>query len=280
MPARFYDAHNHLHDEWLLPHRDQVLADIASCGIAACVVNGTQPADWPHVAALAANHAVVRPSFGVHPWELGNCQPTWRQQLLAQLDSNPSAVVGEIGLDRWMLDQARPDDPRLAGLRRASIEEQMEAFRWQFSVAAERNLPATVHCLNAFGALHDILRSAPAKPRRFLLHAYSGPAEMVPVFVKFGAYFSFNGAFLDPRKQRLREVYAIVPCDRLLVETDAPAMRLPGPLERFTLPDADGQHVNHPANLVAAYNGLAKIRGVPLDQLAQEVEYNFTRLFR
>ncbi|HTO03879.1 MAG TPA: TatD family hydrolase [Opitutus sp.] len=286
------DAHNHLHDAWLMPHRARILADLSTAGIRCCVVNGSSENDWPDVATLCSTTRRARsspgnptflhllPSFGVHPWDVGNRTSNWQQTLLRFLDETPNAAVGEIGLDRWMLDRARPDDSRLAGLRRAPIDEQIDVFRWQLSLAAERNLPASIHCLDAFGPLHDVLRSTALPARGFLLHAYNGSSELADAFIKLGAYFSFNGAFLEPRKERLRELYARIPPDRLLVETDAPAMRLPTDLEHFTLPDSDdGEPVNHPANLVATYAALAELRGIPLASLCRQVAENFGRLF-
>jgi hypothetical protein len=52
-PANLHDAHNHLHDEWLLPHLDRIAADLTSVGIAGAVVNGTTPDDWPQIPALS-----------------------------------------------------------------------------------------------------------------------------------------------------------------------------------------------------------------------------------
>ena len=279
-----YDAHNHYHDAWLAPHRARVFADLASVGVRCAVVNGTCETDWPDVTALCAQFSTRNtrplPSYGLHPWDVGNRSPDWQKKLLAVLNADPHAALGEIGLDRWILDRARPDDPRLAGLRRAPLAEQIEAFAWQLDLAATRNLPASIHCLDAFGALHDLLRAARLPARGFLLHAYSGPAEMVKNFADLGAFFSFNGSFLDPRKTRLQELYAALPADRLLVETDAPAMRLPAPLEKFSLPaDADGSVPNHPANLAATYAALAGLRGVSPEALAAQVEQNFLRLF-
>ena len=46
-------------------------------------------------------------------------------------------------------------------------------------LAARHNLSASIHCLDAWGFLHDILRASNRPVRGFLLHAYSGPAEMV-----------------------------------------------------------------------------------------------------
>lgn len=275
-----YDAHNHLQDAWLQPHLPGVLADLSHLPLRRAVVNGTEENDWGRVAALARAHAFVVPSFGLHPWNLGNAAPHWRDALLRQLDAHPGAALGEIGIDRWILDRARPDDSRLRGLRRASLEEQTEAFAWQLELAAERNAPATIHCLDAWGALAGILRRARLPARGFLLHAYGGSAELAPEFADRGAFFSFNGYFLGERQSARRDVFATLPADRLLAETDAPAMPLPAGHRAYSLPGhADGNPVNHPANIAAVYTGLARIRGVAVEELAAQLERNFHVLF-
>ena len=275
-----YDAHCHLQDAELVPHYPRVFSDLAAVGVKRTVTNGSSEADWPAVAALAAAHPVVLPSYGLHPWDAGSRSPAWQENLLSPLDANPRAAIGEIGLDRWIIQRAKPNDVRLTGLRRAPIEEQTEVFLWQFALAAERNLPAAIHCVDAWGLLHDSLRAAQRPARGFLLHSYSGPGEMVAGFAKLGAYFSFNANFLDARRSRLRDVYAAVPADRLLVETDAPSVRPPAAQEEFTLPATDdGRYVNHPANLAATYAALAGLRRVSLESLVGQVEQNFLRLF-
>ena len=275
-----YDAHNHLQDAWLAPHRARVFADLARIPLRGAIVNGTAESDWEDVAALARAHAFIRPSYGLHPWNVGNATPRWRDALLRRLDADPRAVIGEIGLDRWILERARPDDSRLHGLRRAPLEEQIDAFTWQVAIAAERNLPATIHCIDAWGALRDALKTTPFPARGFLLHAYGGSAEVARDFAALGAYFSFNGYFLGERQAAKRAVFAALPRDRLLVETDAPAMPLPAERRAASLPGlADGNPINHPANVGAVYAGLAEVRGISMEQLAAIVETNFSRLF-
>lgn len=275
-----FDAHAHLQDEWLSPHRARIVAELARLPLAAAVVNGTSETDWPEVAALARAHSFVQPSYGLHPWHVGNATPHWRETLRAALQADASAAVGEIGLDCWILERARPDDPRLAGLRRASLEEQTEAFAWQLALAAERDRPVSIHCLDAWGPLAAVLRDRPRPARGFLLHAYGGSAEMGREFAALGGYFSFNGAFLADRHRARRSVFAALPADRLLVETDSPAMPLPAERRSATLPDAsDGTPVNHPANIVAAYAGLAEIRNAEPAALEAQIEENFRRFF-
>lgn len=278
-----HDAHNHLHDELLAPHLARIVAAWPELAgpTSHLVVNGTHPSDWSRVAALAAEHSFVLPAYGIHPWDTGAPRPDdWLADLRARLLADPRASIGEIGLDRWILDHAAPDDPRLLGVRRASMEEQIAAFLPQLALATELDRPVTIHCLRAFDDLLPLLRTHPLPARGFLLHAYGGPATHIPELTALGAYFSFNPSFLDPRKTRLQEPFKIIPADRLLCETDAPAMLPPQAWRTHKLPPApDGLPVNHPGNIEAAHTGLATLRGEDPAALTTQVAQNFTRLF-
>ena len=262
---KFLDAHNHLHDARLAPHRAAILEQLAQLPLKGAVVNGTREDDWDAVATLSREQSFIIPSFGLHPWYVASRTLHWLDNLRAQLESHPNAGVGEIGLDRWI----EGHDPIL----------QNEIFLRQLALATELNRPATIHCLRAWGALDELLRAHPLPKRGFLLHAYSGPAEMVAGFAKLGGYFSFNAYFLHERKTRQREVFRHIPADRLLVETDAPDMRPPDEFTSFPLHDAGGKSLNHPAHIALAYQHLAEIRGMPVEALAHQVAENFARLF-
>lgn len=261
---KFYDAHNHLQDDRFGGCQSELLATCEKAGIARMVVNGACESDWPQVLDLARQSKTVLPSFGYHPWYLAERTPEWLQNLNRFLDAVPCAV-GEIGLDRW-----KPDLP---------YEGQEEAFLAQLHIATERNLPASIHCLQTWGRLHDLLRENSRPACGFVLHSFGGPAEMIPAFTKLGAYFSFPGYFLHERKLRQREAFKQVPPDRLLIETDAPDQHLPGEKILQRLTDAYGKPLNHPANLPAVYAGLAKWLGEPVESLAARVEENFQRVF-
>lgn len=261
----YLDAHNHLQDEWLTPHRREIFASLERIGIDRAVVNGTSEADWPEVAALAAQYPWIIPSYGMHPWYLHRRTDHWREHLLERLSAGRCAI-GEIGLDRWK----EPYD----------LAVQTEIFTWQLALAAERNIPVTIHCLKAWGALWEVVRTHALPERGFLLHSYGGPAEMLKGFIDRGAYFSFPGYFLGSRKLAKRQTFKQIPSDRLLAETDAPAMPLPPEWERNPLPPtAQGDPVNHPANIVAVYEGLAEFLGTSTEHLATILAENFNRLF-
>ena len=275
-----YDAHQHLHFDQLTPHRAAIIRDLAASGVKGIVVNGTNEEEWPVVAALAREHRWIVPSFGLHPWDCGNRGPDWEKHLRAALAANPAAGIGEVGLDRWIIDGLKPDDPRLAGLRVAPLAEQSGVFAAQLALGAELNRAVSIHCVQAWGALHDVLKKTPRPARGFLLHGYAGPAEMIRNFADLGAYFSFNIQLLEPRHASRLDNFRHIPTKRLLVETDAPTKPPAGDRNRFPLPPAaDGSPVNHPANLAVAYEALAELRGVSLELLAPQLEQNFRRLF-
>jgi TatD DNase family protein len=260
-----YDAHNHLQDDRLAPHLGAIMPTLERTGVVRMVVNGSCEADWPQVLALARKYPQVIPSFGYHPWYAKERSPDWQTALARCLDEIPSAI-GEIGLDRWIKNHDLP--------------QQEEVFIRQLRLATERDLPASIHCLQAWGRLLELLQTGPRPQRGFLLHSYGGPQEMVAPLAKLGAYFSIPGYFAHERKARQRETFRHVPPDRLLIETDAPDQLLPGERNRHPLTDASsGKAINHPANLGAVYEFVAELLGEPVGTLAVRVEENFLRLF-
>jgi TatD DNase family protein len=263
----FFDAHNHLQDAALRPYRNEIETACARLPVTRMVVNGTTEADWPEVAVLAGRLPFVLPSFGLHPWHLRARSDHWKQRLRETLDRHPGAAVGEFGLDRWMQGY--------------DFEDQTAVFRTHLEIAAEFGRPATIHCLRAWDDLLELLERSTLPPPGFLVHAYGGPAELVPHLVRLGAYFSFSGHFLNPNQERKRAAFRLIPAERLLVETDAPAMPLPAGRAEFNLPaqDANGGAINHPANIRAVYLGLAELRRLSIDELRAQVAANFQRLF-
>jgi TatD DNase family protein len=263
--VKLYDAHNHLQDERLAPFRKSILATLPKEHVGRMVVNGSSEEDWPAVLALARQLPQVIPSFGYHPWFVKQRSGDWQKVLLGFLDEVPSAV-GEIGLDRWVKDH--------------DSAQQEEVFVWQLRVAAERGLPVSIHCLQAWGRLFELLRSEPRPTRGFVLHSFGGPREMIAPLAKLGAYFSLPGYYALERKAQQRETFRQVPPDRLLIETDAPDQSLPPERVQYPLLDAkSGKPINHPANLAAVYRFAAELFSEPLETLAERVEANFMRLF-
>jgi TatD DNase family protein len=261
MSWELFDAHVHLADERLTSSLPEILASYEDIQLGKAVLVGTSPADWPEVFTIATHDERFIPAVGLHPWKVNAAPDDWQDQLLHYLEKGVT-VIGEIGLDQWIEGH--------------DIERQREAFAWQLSRAAERNLPTSIHCLKAHEPLLHILRSTQLPERGFKLHAYNGPVDTIQPLLDLGAYFSVNAGQLKPNAKKIYELIQLVPDDRLLLETDAPNFP-PLPEHReFALDDPD---LCHPGNIRAAYRALAELRDCAIADLAKSVASNFDRYF-
>ena len=102
-----------------------------------------------------------------------------------------------------------------------------------------------------------------------VLHCFTGGPDLARRAIALGLSISFTGILTFKNSAALREIAAALPADRMLVETDAPYIA-PGKLR--------GKR-NEPAFVVETAKVLAEIRGVALDEIAQQTTANFFRLF-
>lgn len=262
---RYIDAHNHLQDERLSSVVETCAAVSPDDAVVFSAVNGSSPQDWGRVTQLAQRHPWIVPNFGVHPWHIDNLPATWETTLRTCLDHTPSGV-GEIGIDGWRTG--------------CDTALQERIFITQLEIAADRGLPVTIHGLRRWGRLLDLLQQHRRPTCGFMLHSYGGAVEMIPSFIKLGAYFSCPGFFLGAGRERKLEAFTHVPRDRLLLETDAPDQNVPEHLDRYRLTSTDnGSRINHPLNISAVYHGVARLLGCTTESLCTMIEGNFRTLF-
>jgi TatD DNase family protein len=102
-----------------------------------------------------------------------------------------------------------------------------------------------------------------------VLHSYSGPADLVPIYAGLGLCFSFAGPVSWANARKPPAAARAVPADRLLVETDAP--------DQAPAPHRGGR--SEPAFVAAVLAGLARARSASVDDVAALTTANAVRLF-
>ena len=253
---RLYDTHCHLQDERLAPDIDGVLSRAAAAGVARFRCCGSAESDWPAVADLAARHPAIRPAYGLHPWYVASRTADWEDLLRARLAAEPLAIVGEIGLDHAIEPPNR--------------DEQEAVFHAQLVVAADMNRPVSLHCRRAWGAMMTVLRSLARLPPALIFHAYSGDAGLIEPLAAYNAWFSFCGSLTREGNRRGRAAAALVPADRLLLESDSPDLA-----PRQVPPGAP----NEPAYLPHTLADLAACRNLSPEAAASLTWENACRVF-
>ena len=259
-----FDAHLHLQDERLGNSR-KVASEMKQAGVEMAVIDATRQSDWNEVHKLIAwsmgeEAPELLPAYGIHPWQAHTVSEGWLDDLQDYLATHPHSSIGEIGLDTWI------DDP--------DLEVQRPVFRAQLELAARLSKTTSIHCLKAWGPLMEELKACPPTAP-FLMHSYGGSIEFANELLDLGAYFSFSGYFLQPRKAAVVEVFKQLRKDRILIETDAPDMAPPEDVIRH--PMAEG--LNHPANLPAIGAALAKELGMEAEALAELTRVNAKHCF-
>jgi TatD DNase family protein len=147
---------------------------------------------------------------------------------------------------------------------------QQRVLRTHIDAARQTGLPLVIHARNADDDMIRILTEEMGRGRfGAVLHCYSSGEKLARVGVELGLYVSFSGILTFRNSEDIRRIAALVPHDRLLVETDAPYLA-PAPFRGKT---------NEPAYVAHTAKVLAEVAGVSEAEVARITTANFYRLF-
>lgn len=243
------DTHCHVHEATYPLDTDEVLQRAQEAGVAKMLCVGTSEQSSLEAIGFAEKHDHVYASIGVHPHDT---KDGYGQ--LAAMTSAKIVAVGEIGLDYFYTHSPR--------------EVQMVALKDQIELAIARDLPIIFHVRDAFADFWPIFDSYGAEIRG-VLHSFTDSRENLNAATARGLYIGVNGISTFTKDPVQQEMFAAIPLDKLLLETDAPFLT-PSPLRG---------KVNEPAfvRLVAEHH--ARIRGLSLDEVATQTSANAHALF-
>ncbi|MGI6353414.1 MAG: TatD family hydrolase [Armatimonadota bacterium] len=262
-PLPYADAHVHLQEEVYEDHLPGVMERAREAGVALFISNATHPDDWERTLAIAERYEGVVPCLGVHPWFLDHGHSDWLPRLRDLLLAS-GALVGEVGLD---------------GLKTGTpLETQRVVLEHQLDLAQSLRRPVMLHGVRAFGHLAEILARRAPWQAPFVMHAFAGSPEIVQRLAAMGGYFSYGGYVLDERHRKARRALLHTPLDRLLIESDAPAMLPPEGYRPHTIQEPSGDVWNEPANIPAVVAGVAALLGLDADVLREMLWTNLQRL--
>jgi TatD DNase family protein len=214
----------------------------------------TEERDWERTVQVSSLHEGVRYALGVHPWFAAGCSDGWVERLESLVRAG-GCGAGEIGLDH--------------AIENVDHELQERVFVEQLRLARRLGVAVSVHCRKAWGRMMELLRSEAGGLPPGVMHSYSGPPEFVAELERLGFYLSFSGSITRDFNRRGPRALAAVSNERLLIETDSPAI----------VPAGAPGEVNVPANLLLTLRAVARIRGLPPEELAELTWQNAVRLF-
>lgn len=252
------DTHAHL--GLCEPEPAELIATARRSGVRRILTVGLGEDSNPEAVALAGAHPEVLASVGRHPNGANGFDSAAAEAIEELARRDGVVAIGETGLDRYR-DRADPD-------------EQRRAFAAQIEIARRVGKPLVIHLRDRDGSeavLEEAYATLEAEAEGIdvILHCFSGGPRWGERAAGNGWYCSFAGNLTYPRAEELRAAAALVPEDRLLVETDSP----------FLAPQPVRGKPNQPAHVVATAERLAEVRQIAYRELERLVEANAGRVF-
>ena len=242
------DTHCHLTFDDLARDIDSVITRSIAAGITGWLTIGTDPEQNRKAVELAQRFENLYAAVAIHPHDAKTVTSDTLADL-KKLATNPKVVaIGETGLD-YHYDHSLHEDQR-------------RVFAQHLEIAAELKLPVIIHCREAFDETLHILDSCAGSTKKVVFHCFSGSAEQAKIVLEKGFYISFTGVVTFKNAEYTRRAAAVVPLDRLMLETDCPYMS-PEPMRK--------QKVNEPALLIHTAKFLADLKQMELPNFASAV---------
>jgi TatD DNase family protein len=227
---RLVDSHCHLQADRFRRDVELVIGGARIAGVERILVPGWDLQSCAAALALVDQFPWLDPAVGVHPHEAANVDDAGWASITRLAQDERVVAIGETGLDYDRLF--------------APVQAQLDNLRRNLALSVELGRPAIIHCRSAAGRrdAHDALLvelrlaglGSPAVRSRFggrppaIIHSYSGPVDFGEAALGLGLAISFSGLVFRAGEEPSAAVAALVPEERLLIETDSPFLAPPG----------------------------------------------------
>ena len=261
-----FDVHAHVTHPKLAPRAAEVLENAARAGLTSVLVNGLNPNDNAAVAALAKEHPIVKPCFGLYPvdavinemHEMGLDYPrdagpefTTEEAIRWVEDHVEEAfAVGEIGLDGYWVPEELWD-------------KQEQAFRRLVRVAMDADKAIIIHTRKRERRAFEILEEMGAT--RVDWHCFGGRVKLARRIAAHGHWLSIPAN--ARRNEAFTRMIETLPRDKILLETDCPYL---GPEKGVD---------NEPANVAKTLEYVAELWECTPEAARETLEASFEALF-
>lgn len=253
------DTHVHLNFDSFSDDLDAVRDRWRRAGVDRLIHSCVEPSEFEAMQAIADRCPELFLAVGLHPLSAEQWTEAVGNEIerLAQSDDRVVAI-GETGLDFFKAEDR---------------SRQIAAFERQLEIAHALDKPVIIHCRAAasemVSVLHDVRERLQGLPR-CVMHCWAGTADEVKAFVELDFFVSFSGIVTFKTAEAVRESVAIVPSDRLLIETDCP----------FLAPVPHRGKRNEPAFVRNVAERVAELRGLSLEELAHQTAANALHCFK
>lgn len=255
----YIDSHCHINFPELAARLPEIFGKMAENQVSHALCVSVDLPEFPQILALAEQHPQVYASVGVHPDYQETPEPSVEE--LLRLANHPKVIaIGETGLDYYRLE--------------GDLEWQRQRFRTHIRASRASGKPLIIHTRAASEDTIRIMREEGAGTNAGgaggVMHCFTESLEVAEAAMAMGFYISFSGIVTFKSAKELQAVAQAVPLERMLIETDSPYLA-PVPYRGKT---------NEPGFVKHVAEFLASLKGVSVEEIAQQTTKNFRNLFK
>ena len=245
-----FDAH--IHFEAYKPKEvDKIIAD-AKKVLTGAINPGTYPKANRVVLKLAKKYkGFIWPALAVHPIYLPKMADWQVEEELNFISKQKIVAIGEAGLDYFWIKKV------ITKNQEKEKERQIKYFKEQIKLADKMKIPIIIHSRWAIARVIQIIKEM--KPKKVLLHGFSGTLEQAKEMIEMG-YMVSNGP-------RVRPFFKDLPIENIMLETDAPYMNVD---KRGALPK----------DIMLAVKELAKLKNISEEEVIEQTNKNVKKFFK
>jgi TatD DNase family protein len=207
------------------------------------------------VLSIAANYDDVYASVGVHPGST-ECEEPTVERLLALSEREKVIAIGETGLDYYYGEEHK--------------DIQQEWFKRHLLASKACRKPVIVHTRDARADTLALIKQYSDPDVAGVLHCFTEDWDMASKAIEHNFYISFSGIVTFKNAKELQEVAKKVPLERMLIETDSPYL---APIPYRGKP-------NEPKYVPEVAKFIAELKGLDVQQVAEQTKQNFLSLFK
>lgn len=251
------DSHCHLDFNDFEDDFEDMLQRAKEQGVTAMLNAGNNVGELDKQLEISEKYPFIYTAAGVHPHNAAEYPDIKAEDFVRYSKHKKVVAIGECGLD-YYYDYSPKD-------------MQIRVLKEQVKAAQETGLPLIIHNRESDEDMMSVLDEAyKQKPFCGVIHCFSSSRELAEFALSIGFYISASGMITFNKSNDIREVFADVPLDKLLVETDAPYLA-PVPVR--------GRR-NESAFVKYTAEKLAQIKNISFEELAEITSNNFYKLFR
>lgn len=249
---KLIDSHAHLTSEEFDQDRLFILRDLSNFFVEAVVNPGTNLANSRANIALAKDFDNFYAQVGIHPSDVDQMGENDLEEI-ERLAKEGAVAIGEIGLDYYWTTETKA--------------LQKEVFIKQLEMARRLDLPVVIHNRDATEDIMEILKDY--TDLKVQIHCFSTDEKTLKTYMDWGFYISLGGVVTYKDGLNEKQAAALVPLDRLMLETDSP----------YLTPKTFRGLRNDPRRIIEVAQKIAEIRGQKLSTIAKWTSKNAKEFF-